>query len=195
MNKYKALRNKHGVYCIKNTVNEKIYIGSSINIYGRINDHLKELKHNKHKNQLLQNHYNKYGMCYYFEALEFCEKHELISVEQFMLDKYKSYERSIGFNINKIANSMLGFKHSEKTKLNWSKNRKGILFSEESKHKMSLAKQGSNHSNAKLTEDDVVNIRNNYDSKRDYSLRMSIKYNVSWHTINYILKRKTWKHI
>lgn len=31
--------------------------------------------------------------------------------------------------------------------------------------------------------------------KSNYSKRMAEKYNVSWHTINYILKRKTWKHI
>lgn len=60
---------------------------------------------------------------------------------------------------------------------------------------MSQAKKGSKHPKSKLTETDVLNIRNNNTFKRDYSLNMSIKYNVSWHTINYILKRKTWKHI
>jgi hypothetical protein len=90
---------------------------------------------------------------------------------------------------------MFGFKHTEKTKENWSKKRKGVLASEETKKRMSLSKTGSNHSRSKLNENDVINIRNNYDNKRDYALRMSIIHNVSWSTINYILKKRTWKHI
>ena len=195
MKKYNYLNKKSGVYVIKNTINNKIYIGSAVNIYQRIKDHIKCLKSNSHKNSLLQNHFNKYGVSFYFEVLELCEKENLITVEQFMLDKYMSYKRKNGFNINKIANSMLGFKHSEKTKAEWSKKRSGYKATIETKKRMSLAKTGSNHSRAKLTELDVINIRTNYDGKRDYSLKMAKKYNVSWHTIHYILKRKTWKHI
>jgi group I intron endonuclease len=195
MDKYKEFNKKVGVYIIRNTINNKIYIGSAVNILNRIKDHIKRLKSKTHKNKLLQNHFNKYGMCFYFEVLEFCNKEDLIEVEQFMLDKHLSYIRKNGFNINKIANSMLGFKHSEKTKSNWSAKRKGIRFSSESKKNMSESKKGSKHPKAKLTEEQVIEIRTNNNNKRDYSLKTSIKYNVSWHTINYILKRKTWTHI
>jgi len=50
-----------GVYLIKNNVNKKIYVGSSLNIYKRINKHFAELRRGKHYNNLLQRSYNKYG--------------------------------------------------------------------------------------------------------------------------------------
>lgn len=48
-----------GIYNIKNTVNNKIYIGSSINIYKRILKHRSLLRHDRHFNIILQNSYNK----------------------------------------------------------------------------------------------------------------------------------------
>ena len=73
--------------------------------------------------------------------------------------------------------------------------RKVVKFSDEAKNNMSMAKQGSKHSRSKLNEKQVLEIRKNNTNKPNYSLEASKKYNVSWHTINYILKRKTWKHI
>lgn len=192
---YNNLKRKSGIYIIKNTINKKVYVGSAVNMYNRIYEHLRTLKHNEHKNKYLQNHYNKYSNSFYFESLCFCNKEDLIIKEQFYIDLYQSFVRSKGFNINEIANSMFGFKHSENTKLNWSKKRKGVLFSDEAKKNMSLSKRGSKHSRSKLKEEDVLNIRQNNDGNRKYTLKSSIKYNVSWSTINLILKRKTWKHI
>ena len=60
---------------------------------------------------------------------------------------------------------------------------------------MSLAKQGSKHAKAILNEEQVLEIRKNYDNTPHYSLLKSEEYGVSWFTIHYILKRKTWKHI
>ena len=50
-----------GVYKIVNTVNGKIYIGSSKNIDRRWNEHIRVLELNAHNNQHLQNAWNKYG--------------------------------------------------------------------------------------------------------------------------------------
>lgn len=52
---------KAGIYCIENTKNKKVYIGSSKNIYQRLLKHFALLKHNKHQNGHLQNAWNKYG--------------------------------------------------------------------------------------------------------------------------------------
>lgn len=68
-------------------------------------------------------------------------------------------------------------------------------FTEEVRKNLSNAKKGSKHSQAKLSENQVIEIRKNYKEEVNYCLITSLKYNVSWHTINYILKRKTWKHI
>ena len=157
--------------------------------------HKKELKANNHKNSYLQNHYNKYGECFYFEIIVECEVKELIEKEQYYIDFYKSYIRKIGFNLCPTAGSQLGFKHSEETKNKWSTKRTGFKHSTEGKNNMSFAKQGSKHSMSKLKEIDVINIRFIHDGSRQATTIIAKQYKVSWTTIHYILKRKTWKHI
>ena len=192
---YSDLKGKTGVYIIKNTINKKVYIGSAKCLLKRIKDHIKRLKSNTHRNSYLQNHYNKYINSFYFEVLCFCDLDLLIEKEQYYIDFYQSYKRKNGFNINPIASSRLGTRHSDETKRKYSEMRKGVKFSDEAKNNMSMAKQGSKHSRSKLNEKQVLEIRKNNTNKPNYSLEASKKYNVSWHTINYILKRKTWKHI
>lgn len=47
------LRNKSGIYSILNLTNGKRYVGSSVNLYGRLNEHLYNLRHNKAHNKHL----------------------------------------------------------------------------------------------------------------------------------------------
>lgn len=91
-----------GIYKITNTINNKFYIGSSNNIKKRWNRHKMDLRNNKHKNTLLQNSYNKYGVdVFLFEIIEIISEYNmLLEREQYYLDKYKSYNKNIGFNIN-----------------------------------------------------------------------------------------------
>jgi predicted GIY-YIG superfamily endonuclease len=51
----------YGVYIINNKLNGHNYIGSSINIKQRFAQHKSTLRHNTHRNQHLQNAWNKYG--------------------------------------------------------------------------------------------------------------------------------------
>jgi group I intron endonuclease len=55
------LTNKSGIYCIKNEVNNKKYIGSAKNIKKRRNVHKCRLRKNIHENPHLQASWNKYG--------------------------------------------------------------------------------------------------------------------------------------
>lgn len=108
---------KSGIYKIKNLITDKIYIGSAINLKKRWREHRHHLVNDKHKSKHLQASFNKYGEQYFvFEVIEYCEKDKLIEREQFYLDWFECYKPEKGYNTNKIANSMLGFKHSEKTK-------------------------------------------------------------------------------
>lgn len=50
-----------GVYVIKNNVNGKQYVGSSIDLHMRRIQHFSKLRCGKHINSHLQNAYNKYG--------------------------------------------------------------------------------------------------------------------------------------
>jgi|LakMenEpi03Aug12_release.lakeMendotaPanAssembly.Ray.scaffolds.fasta_scaffold64726_6 hypothetical protein len=47
-----------GIYKITNTINNKCYIGQSIDCRKRINAHKHSLYYNKHTNSFLQNAYN-----------------------------------------------------------------------------------------------------------------------------------------
>jgi group I intron endonuclease len=51
-----------GIYCIKNTINNKVYIGKSIDIHRRIKEHINMLNSKrKDENTHLMNAWYKYG--------------------------------------------------------------------------------------------------------------------------------------
>ena len=108
---------KSGVYVITNTINNKVYIGSTISGFKkRIKEHLYELIKNRHHSDHLQKAYNKYGGdSFEFSVLEICDKEIIIEREQFYLDKYKSYQRKNGYNILEKAYNSQGYKHTEET--------------------------------------------------------------------------------
>lgn len=56
-----ATDQQQGIYYIKNTVNGKLYIGSSVDIQSRWHHHRSALRHGKHTNPKLTNGWNKYG--------------------------------------------------------------------------------------------------------------------------------------
>ena len=79
-----------GIYAIINKVNNKIYIGSSKNIYNRKAQHYSELRGNYHENKFLQRSWNKYGENNFeFRVIEIVENiDKLLEVEQKYIDKY-----------------------------------------------------------------------------------------------------------
>ena len=84
-----------------------------------------------------------------------------------------------------MSESQLGEKNS----------RYGIKASEETRQKMiNSAKRGENNHSSKLTELDVLEIRNLY--KKEISSRKLAKmFNVQKNCILSIIHKKTWKHI
>lgn len=116
-----------GIYSIVNTDTKKIYIGSSTDIARRFIEHQVDLKNNKHENIHLQNSWNKYGEDKFVFNIEmFCSEEELIENEQLFIDKYKDlvgWEQM--FNIQPIAHSSLGYKHTEDAKKKMGRNMRG----------------------------------------------------------------------
>jgi group I intron endonuclease len=91
--------NNCGIYAIKNYVNNKVYIGSSKNIYNRFKVHKSRLNLNKHHSSHLQHAYNLNPADFSFEILELvANTTELELREQFWVDSYKSYNRDFGYN-------------------------------------------------------------------------------------------------
>jgi group I intron endonuclease len=101
-----------GIYKIQSKIKpERIYIGSSVDIYNRWRLHKKRLEINKSHSPKLQNHYNKYGR----EDLDYsiiieCNRGELLDHEQFFIDVYNPF-----FNICKVAGNHLGRKCSKES--------------------------------------------------------------------------------
>ena len=50
-----------GIYLIRNKINNKVYVGQSVNIKARWSNHKRELEKGIHSNDHLQKSYNKYG--------------------------------------------------------------------------------------------------------------------------------------
>ncbi len=118
--------NCSGIYIIRNTFNNKIYIGSAKNIKQRLHEHNSMLRRNKHHSKYLQNSYNKYNDRFIFSILEQCEIDNLIIREQYWLNYYISYNKLYGYNISPKAYSSLNRKASNETKLKMSNSHKGM---------------------------------------------------------------------
>lgn len=134
---------KSGVYQIYNPINEKRYIGSSIDIVKRLKEHRRNLIAQRHHNQHLQNAWNKYGDLLEFKPLEYCEPDRLLELEQQYIDYYDSANRKFGYNIDSIADhARPGFHLSEETKQKISYANKGRKLSKETIEKVRLAQIG-----------------------------------------------------
>lgn len=83
-----------GIYCIKNLINEKRYIGQSGNILKRWNSHISDLKNGSHRNRLLQSDFDKVGIeGFSFTVLEELEDRININErEQYWINKLKTFE-------------------------------------------------------------------------------------------------------
>lgn len=114
--KYSDHCKKSGIYLIKNNKNNKIYIGGTKNLHKRGMVHKYYLKKNTHPNKLLQNDYNLFGEnAFEIELVEFCNKTDLKTKEQYWLDFYNCNSPN-GYNIRIFADSNKGLPCSEETK-------------------------------------------------------------------------------
>jgi group I intron endonuclease len=219
---------KPGIYKITNKITGKFYVGSTTNLERREYDHFYYLSKKSHPNVKLQNSFNKYGRdAFVFDVIEECERGLLIEREQHWMDTTQCYIDGIGYNIQakalsspdrfidedkekirveRIRQSFLGTKkspeHIEKMRKNALGNtgRLGVPHDEESKRKIGQANQGSKNAFAKLTEEQVIEIKHllaDIDrTKRGYYRRIADKYNLkNSGIISDIDKGLTWKHV
>jgi len=103
-----------GVYSITNTISGNRYIGSSHIIKKRWISHRAELRRNKHRNQRLQQAWQKHGeAAFLFEVLELVPNRDgLFDKEQAWIDKLNPQ-----YNIKSVAGGRgCGWNHSEETK-------------------------------------------------------------------------------
>lgn len=104
-----------GIYCIRNKVNGKVYIGSSRNCYHRVRgQHFDKLQRGIHNNPHLQSAWKKYGKSA-FESfcIEICDEENLQSREQYWIGVTGCLNNTDGYNINPYTDRL---EHTEEQK-------------------------------------------------------------------------------
>lgn len=96
-----------GIYCIKNKINNKIYIGETLDIEKRWKEHISLLNTNSHHSYKLQKEWNEYGEeCFEFKSMEVkmvedapksSKKYVLYALEYYYMCKYDSIKN--GYNV------------------------------------------------------------------------------------------------
>lgn len=107
-----------GIYCFKNKVNGKRYIGQSGDIDRRILDHLRALSRGKDNCVLLQHAHDKYGMMVFeISILEECAPSSLDDLEEYYISIFHTTNARFGYNISTGgSNGLLGHKKSDETR-------------------------------------------------------------------------------
>lgn len=195
-NKYFSKKERGGViYKITNQIDGKFYIGSTNNLIKRYYTHISDIRSDKNTCVKLIRAVKKYGENNFkFEIICECSSDEIIKTEQEYIDNLKPE-----YNIAKIAGSNLGIKRTEEVKLKKSKIQKEKWKEEDyrTKHLQNLSKNwklGSSHKMAKLTDEQVVEIKKNLLSGL-LPKQVADKLKLSYYSIKDIHIGKTWKHI
>jgi group I intron endonuclease len=129
---------KSGIYQIILKEDGRSYIGSAVDIEQRWQTH----KKNSRKPlgaQVISRALNVHGIENFdWIVLELCTIDQLLEREQFWLDTVRPFaDEGTGFNVRKLANSNIGIKRSAESRKKQSNTMKGVLKTEEHKHKMS----------------------------------------------------------
>lgn len=153
MKNLKQLPHESGIYRVYTTFNNACYIGQAKDIYRRFNSHHIYDYKNENNNCYNTKFYSalrKYGLdAFEIEILELCPTEELDKKEIFYINKYDSFHH--GYN------STLGGQ-------NWSENIHSEAIEQKKKETRELNQslKGENHPRAKLTNEEVLSIRQRY---------------------------------
>lgn len=146
-----------GVYKITNSVNNKVYVGKSVNVWKRWSTHKRKLLANIHFNTHLQAAVNKYGIEQFTcTVLESCSVNTLNEREIFWIMTLDSRNKNKGYNkveggeggrlndssIAKMKASLTGRRLSKDTKQKISQALTGKSRPQEVKDKISASKKG-----------------------------------------------------
>jgi hypothetical protein len=98
---YKERKKQAGVFQVKNTLNGKVLLGSSLNLDGPLNSHRFMLTIGRHRNEALQKEWKEYGpAAFVFEVLEVVQQKddpdfnmsdELTLIEQIWIEKLQPF--------------------------------------------------------------------------------------------------------
>ncbi len=105
----KEFRGVSGIYAILNELNQKVYVGSSANLYFRWRGHYWALREGVHHSPHFQRAWVKHGeSAFVIYLLELCDKSKLFETEQKFLDQFKSFRNEVGYNVQVSAGTNQG---------------------------------------------------------------------------------------
>jgi group I intron endonuclease len=169
------------IYKVTNLVNNKVYIGqTSRGFEVRKKEHLRHINDSIYFHSALK----KYGVDnFIWEVIDDAlTQDELNCKEIKWIEYYNSFGKN-GYNLTKGGDTSSGYKHSDETKKKISE-----------KNIKSGVMRGSNSSNSKLTEEEVIKIKKLI--KEGYPLiKIAKMFKVDDSTIGKIKSGKHWKHI
>jgi group I intron endonuclease len=135
-----------GIYRIKNKINNKIYVGSSVDIRGRFRSHRSKLVRSVHENPHIQSAWNKYGKKNFsFEIMITCHPEMLLWYEQQFIDQWNPE-----YNLCPTAGNCLGRKFSEETRKKIGTSQIGRKAGKRTREKMRLSHIGKNTTPKKI---------------------------------------------
>lgn len=148
-----------GIYKITNLIDNKVYIGQTVNYRKRKNSHLSSLKENKHHNEHLQRAFNKYGEnSFEMELLEECKIEELDDIEIKYIKELDTCNHDKGYNM--MYGGQIYREFTKEVRLKMSEAGKGRKFTDEHKKKISLAQKGKKISQESINKSIATKKRN-----------------------------------
>lgn len=218
-----------GVYVITNLTNGKSYVGSSVNVRRRWDNHRRDLMAGRHPNRHLQAAWRKYGSLFFTFTVVECvdDRGELRQAEQMWIDAIGSCGEG-GYNLTPTAGSLLGFRFTDEQKARVSaaligkpkstahraniwRNREvtdefrahcaelgrmgaGKPKSAEHRAKIGSAQRGSKNHLAKLTEQNVRDLRARL-ANGERGRALAAEFGISEATVSEIKHGKKWQHV
>lgn len=146
-----------GIYSIRNTVDGKRYIGQSINVAKRLQEHRRKMAAKTHYNYRLKLAVSEFGLdAFEFELVEEVPQDLLDVREISWISYFNTTDPKYGYNLTtggyshvpsaetraKIAASLRGVPHSEARRRKESEAHKGFCMPEDTKLKLSKALRG-----------------------------------------------------
>lgn len=212
------------MYVIRNTVNGKTYVGSTtVGLRRRLRHHRSALNRGVHRNSYLQHAWDKYGeQAFIAEVLEL-DPLDVVACEQLWMDAMQpAYNISrtadvvsgYRFTAEQRARVSAALKGKPKSaehrahiwatrqvtddmrELMAANGRKGRGRPKSAEHRMKIgaAQQGSANHGAKLTEDDVRQIKRRL-SEGERGRHLAAEFGVAESVVSVIKHGKSWSHV
>lgn len=211
---------KTGIYGIRNLTNGRIYIGQTLMNFGdRRDTHFSLLRNGKHTCREMQDDFASVGENQFdFIILRECGEDEIDAQEIAFISMYSAsnlcYNKCSGGRIGykappisdeakkkigeKNRENMLGRKASDETRRKMSETRRGRKpgeMSEEGKIRSSIAHSGENSVLARLTKEQVVEIRRLRNEENLTYSEIGRRFGVTYQCVSDICNYKRWKYI